>query len=998
MASLDDHPDAAHLDMAILTWGEAIWQRMQGERPGLFHAQHWQGRILEWVMQDPSFKVDLFRFVDVLPTLKTTPQITQHIREYLIKDGRELPGLMHTALKAASNSLTAGLGTRTIKKNVTDMAERFIVGRQADDAVPVLRILHRDGIAFSVDLLGETTSSDVEADQYQARYLALIDRLADETTRWAADAIIDANHLGPIPRANVSIKISALDSQLDAVDPSGSVSRLKDRVLPLFRRAKERGVFLNVDLEQWALHGITYDLFEEMVTHPELRDWPHVGIVVQAYLASARQDLERLLVLARRRGAPLTVRLVKGAYWDYEVVHARQHGYPCPVFTDKATTDANYEQLSGFLLDHVDDLQPAFGSHNLRSLMHVLVLAQELRVPQNAYEIQMLYGMAEPERNVLRALGHRVRVYAPVGELLPGMAYLVRRLLENTSNNGFLRLSHHDHIDLPTLLARPQPHPTETAISGMIPGDLSTPFANCPHLDFTDDKVRQSFAHAIEDVAAALPLHVPRVVNGDIQHTEPALQRYCPSDPHRLVSTVTLATPADADTAVSAAVRAWPSWRDREVAERAQLLENLADRLQADRMRLAALQAFEVAKPWREADADVAEGIDFCRYYARQALADLGPRRLSTMAGEDNVLVYEGRGPAVVIAPWNFPLAILCGMTTASLVTGNTVLIKPAEQSSAVAYAFYQHLLSTGFPPDVAQFLPGKGEVIGSYLVQHPHMAQIAFTGSKEVGLSMIDHAATTKPGQPQVKRVVCEMGGKNAIIVDDDADLDEAVVGVMHSAFGYAGQKCSACSRVIVVGSAYESFVARLVEACRSLLIAPAHTPACRLGPVIDAASQARLHEVIANPGPDATPLYIGESPTDGWYVAPAVFAVQDPTHRLMQDEWFGPILAVMHVENFDEALHVATTSEFALTGAVFSRSPSHLQEAKRRFRVGNLYLNQGSTGAMVQRQPFGGFGMSGIGTKAGGPGYLLHFADPRCMTENTMRRGFTPDVDSVC
>jgi RHH-type proline utilization regulon transcriptional repressor/proline dehydrogenase/delta 1-pyrroline-5-carboxylate dehydrogenase len=986
--------DKARLEAAIVKLGEEVAQRMQGELPGLFDARSWHGRLLAWVMQDPSFKVDMFRFVDVLPVLQTTDQVARHVREYLLKDGRELPGVVNAALKVASHSLTAGLAARAIRKNVTEMAERFIVGQDAPHAVPVLRSLHKEGIGFTVDILGEATISDAEADAYQARYMALMDTLATEVSQWPADEVIDANHLGPLPRTNVSLKVSALAPQLDAVDPVGSVSRLKERVLPLFLQAKEQNVFLNIDLEQWALHGITYDLFEELVSHPELRTWPHVGIVVQAYLKSARQDVERLRALARRRGVPITVRLVKGAYWDYEVVQARQHGHACPVFTDKAATDANYERLSALLLEYLDDLPPAFGSHNLRSVAHAMALARELRVPQQAYEIQMLYGMAEPERRALRAMGYRLRVYAPIGELLPGMAYLVRRLLENTANSGFLRLSFHDGINLPTLLARPQPRQREEATPPQQPGDLSTPFANCPPVDCTDATMRQALARAIDETAATFPRQVPVVIAGQARFGGRTLERPCPSETWWPVATVTLATREDAAAAVTAAAEAWPAWRDRPLTERALLLEKLAERLQADRLQLAALQTFEVGKPWREADADVAEAIDFCRYYARQALRELGPQRLADMSGEDNTLWYEGRGPAVVIAPWNFPLAILCGMATAALVAGNTVVLKPAEQASAVAYALYERMRDVGFPADVVHFLPGIGEEIGSYLVEHPLVAQVAFTGSKTVGLSIVEKAARTHPGQPQVKRVVCEMGGKNAIIVDDAADLDEAVAGVLHSAFGYAGQKCSACARAIVVRAAYAPFVARLVEACRSLTIAPAHLPSCCLGPVIDAEAYQRLREVIAHPGAGAQPLYVGEAPAGGWYIAPAVFAVQDSRHRLMQEELFGPVLAVMQVETFNEALTVAVSTEYALTGAVYSRTPSHLEEAKKRFRVGNLYLNRGCTGALVQRQPFGGFGMSGLGTKAGGPGYLLQFAEPRCVSENTMRRGFTPDV----
>ncbi len=990
-----EHPEEAHLDAEIIKLGEDLWNRLKGEVPGVFNSGYWHGRILEWAMKDPEFKVDLFRFVDVLPMLGKTKQVAQHVQEYLIKKDRDLPGLMSIALKAASAGITADIAARTIRKNVTGMAERFIAGYNAREALPALRKLNKEGLGFTADLLGEATLSHVEAEIYHGRYIDLIDNLSEEVSRWPDDDVQDKNHLGAIPRTNLSMKISAMESQLDPEDAAGSVGRLKDRVLPLFLRAREKNVFVNVDLEQWNLHDITFDLFEEIASHPELKTWPHIGIVVQAYLKSAREDIDRLLSLARSRGAPLSVRLVKGAYWDYEVVHAQQHGYPCPVFTDKATTDASFEQLTIMLLKHSEHLCPAFASHNLRSLAHAVVRAREMKVPERACEIQMLYGMAEPERRVFRSMGHRVRIYVPIGELLPGMAYLVRRLLENTSNTGFLRLSHHEGADIQTLLARPEPLPVEETPLPMKACDLQTPFVNSPHIDFTDRNACETFTRAVSGMESELPLKVPVVISGQKLFSGEIIEHFCPSKKESLVATVSMAGKDDAEEAISAALGAWPSWRELPVEERAMLLEKLADRLEEDRYRLAALQTLEEAKPWREADGDVAEAIDFCRYYARQALVELGPRKQGDIPGEDNILFCEGRGLAVVIAPWNFPLAILCGMTTAALVAGNSVLMKPAEQSSAMAYFLYEHMMDAGFPPDVVHFLPGLGEEIGNYLVEHPMVAMIAFTGSKKVGLSIVEKAARTLPGQPQVKRVVCEMGGKNAIIVDDDADLDQAVVGVVKSAFGYAGQKCSACSRVIIVGTVYETFIKRLVEACRSLIIAPSHLPSCRLGPVIDEEAYDRLIHIIENPGAGADLLYKGEAPPDGFFVPPTVFAVKNPGHRLMQEELFGPVLAVMNVDTYDEALSVASATEFALTGAVYSRSPGHLEQAKRQFRVGNLYLNRGCTGALVHRQPFGGFAMSGIGTKAGGPGYLLNFADPRSITENTMRRGFTPEME---
>ncbi|MDP2345130.1 MAG: proline dehydrogenase family protein [Deltaproteobacteria bacterium] len=999
------------LDQEIQRAGAALFAKMKGETPGVFNKAYWEGAILEWAMKDPAFKVDMFRFVDVFPTLKTKDQVTQHIKEYLLKDGRELPALISTALKAATSGLTAGIAQSTMKGQIEGMANRFIIGKDAKAALPELKKLHKDGIAFTVDLLGEGTVSEDEADVYAKRYLDLIENLAGEVAKFAADDVIDTNHLGPIPRTNVSLKISAMFSQIDPVDTRGSVAALKARVMPLFLRAKEKNVFLNVDLEQWAYHDITYDLFEEIVTSPELRSWPHVGIVIQGYLKSSQRDAERLLSIAKNRGAPITIRLVKGAYWDYETVLAKQQGWESPVFSVKGDTDANYERLSRFLLENFQHLGPAFGSHNLRSLTHAMVLAKELKVPERAVEAQMLYGMAEPERTVFRGLGHRVRVYAPVGELLPGMAYLVRRLLENTSNSGFLKLSHHDNVDVSKLLVRPAGPlaPTEATekmerkpvLNRFVKGDVRTPFANCALADFTLAAQRASFQTAINTVAKRLPIAVPVVVGGDVLQGRPTLVRTSPNANTQKVADVSLASLADVDAAVSKAQAAWPAWRDTPLLApdgkgRAQLLEKLADAMEQDRDNMAALQCHEVGKTWKEADADVAEAVDFCRYYARMSLHELAPKKQGNIFGEDNTLSYEGRGVSVVIAPWNFPLAILCGMATAALVAGNTVVMKPAEQSSAVAFGLYEKMKAVGFPKDVFHFLPGIGEEVGRALVAHIGIAQIVFTGSKAVGLAIVEQAAKTQPGQAQVKRVVCEMGGKNAIIVDDDADLDEAVHGVLKSAFGFAGQKCSACSRVLVVESVADAFTRRLVEAAKSMTAGSGADCGTFLPPVVDEEARARLMKVIENPGAGADKLYIGPTVAGGTHVPAALFAVKDPQHALLHQELFGPVLAVHRVKTFADAVDVANGTEFALTGAVFSRSPAHLELAKQRFRVGNLYLNRGSTGALVERQPFGGFGMSGIGTKAGGPGYLMLFVDPRVVTENTMRRGFTPDLDN--
>jgi len=993
-------PDATDilLERDVQRLGHALHQRLRGKTPGIFETAYWQGLMLDWAMGDPALKTDLFRLVDALPALSSSEQIARHAREYLLAGGRELPTGLGLALRVTENPLAASISAFVIKQNVRRMAGRFIVGHDARHARSKLHKLWDQGFGFTVDLLGEATVNPAESEAYAQRYADLIEFLPGETTGWKASAILDDGPAGFIPRANISLKLSAMDHLLDPADLNGGVGRLLIRVRPLLLRAKELGAFINFDLEQWSLHEITYRLFERIALDPDFSTWPHLGIVVQAYLKNAGQDLDRLLLLSSKRGTPFTVRLVKGAYWDYEVVKAGLHGYPCPVFSQKDHTDANYERLVRRLLDHHATIHAAFGTHNLRTICVALAHAENLGLKPGAFELQMLYGMAEPERDLLRDLGHRVRLYAPVGDLLTGMAYLVRRLLENTANSSFLRLSHHEHIDIDQLMAKPEPPPDEDSAvlerRSRLSANLTVPFQNCPLADFTSSETRAALAQAVAEVEKQMPWQVPVVINGHTRTNGTALFHVTPNLKTRIATSTSTATLEEVGQAVGFAKKAWPAWRDLPLETRAARVNDLGARLEKDRLRLTAMEIHEQAKPWREADADVAEAIDFCRYYARQALIELAPRTQGNLPGEINTLTYEGRGVCAVIAPWNFPLAILCGMTTAALVAGNAVLLKPAEQANAIAFAFHQHALAAGIPSGILAFLPGDGAIVGDALIRHRDVVQIAFTGSREVGTAILRQASEIVPGQEMIKRVVCEMGGKNAIIVDDDADLDEAVTGVIQSAFGYAGQKCSACSRLIIVGGIHENFVHRLRLAVEALVPSSAALADCLLPPVIDEASHGKLWSIINEPGADVRVLHRGRADSTGWFVPPAIFEVSDPRHPLMQREYFGPILTVFAARDFSHALEVANLSDFALTGTVYTRSPRHLDEARKAFRVGNLYLNRPCTGAQVHRQPFGGFKMSGAGTKAGGPGYLLNFAEMRVCTENTMRRGFTPEI----
>lgn len=521
-------------------------------------------------------------------------------------------------------------------------------------------------------------------------------------------------------------------------------------------------------------------------------------------------------------------------------------------------------------------------------------------------------------------------------------------------------------------------------------------FKNEPFTDFATEEARIAFQEALAGVEKRIRAHEyysSAIIEGGERWGEDQFPSLDPSQPSVSLGMVWATTIDDTERALKSLRAYAPTWADTPAEHRCDVIWKVGEIMRSRRMALAALMVREAGKTWTEADGDVAEAIDFCFYYADEMNRLAGLHKTMEVPGEDNFYFYQARGVSAVIAPWNFPLAIACGMTVASLVTGNTTALKPAEQTSIVAFEFANILLEAGVPAHAFAFLPGYGESVGRYLVQSPDVDVICFTGSKAVGLEIMNEAAQVRPGQRSLKKVIAELGGKNAIIVDDDADLDEAIKGVLQSAFGFAGQKCSACSRVIVVGDAYEPFLKRFAEATRDMLTGAASEPSTLLGPVIDEDSRNRLMSSIERAASQATLLCQGRVPEQGYFVPPTVFRDVPTDSFLWKDELFGPVLAVRQAKTFEEALGLANDSLYALTGGLFSRNPSHIKNAYQNFKVGNLYINRKITGALVCRQPFGGGRMSGVGAKAGGPDYLLQFLDPRTITENTMRRGFTPE-----
>ncbi|MEJ2648819.1 MAG: L-glutamate gamma-semialdehyde dehydrogenase [Sedimentisphaerales bacterium] len=510
------------------------------------------------------------------------------------------------------------------------------------------------------------------------------------------------------------------------------------------------------------------------------------------------------------------------------------------------------------------------------------------------------------------------------------------------------------------------------------------PFQNEPTADVKREHFKTEFPKAIANVRKQVPRICPLFINGKEVSTNDTMTSVNPANPEEIIGQIHQAGKEEVDHAIAAAKSAFQTWQEVPSEQRAQYLIKAAEIARKRIYQLCAWQVLEVGKQWDQAYNDVTEGIDFFEYYARHSVRMGEPQRLGSAKGEINLYLYEPKGIAAVIAPWNFPFAISAGMASAAIVTGNCVVYKPSGLSSVVGHNLVEIFEEAGLPQGVFNYIPGRGSVIGDHIIEHPDISLIAFTGSVETGTRIIEKAAKVQPDQANVKKIISEMGGKNAIVIDEDIDIDYAVPHVLYSAFGFQGQKCSACSRLIIHEAIYDEFVESLVKSASEMKIGPAEDSSNVMGPVVNSSAQEKILEYIEIGKKEGSLLYQSETPKgNGFYVPITIIENITPKSRIAQEEIFGPVLAVMKVKDFDQAIEWALSTRFALTGGVFSKNPDHLEYARKKFRVGNLYLNRNCVGAMVEKQPFGGARMSGVGTKAGGPDYLLHFVDPRTITE---------------
>jgi RHH-type proline utilization regulon transcriptional repressor/proline dehydrogenase/delta 1-pyrroline-5-carboxylate dehydrogenase len=947
-------------------------------------------RLMAACMANSELRTQLLRFIDVFPALKTNQSITHHFLSYVGPFRKYFPAPIKQVLVLAYLPFAHQLVGPLIKKFVRLFAKRFIVDSADWGKISQIgQTLQNQGYEITWDLLGEEVLTAEEAEIFKNRYLELIRRLG----------------AAPIPEGfsrNISIKLSSLVPKMtwDAIKWEECANRITLLFSELLRAGMENNVTINVDMEQYAVRDLTMEIFKRTLERKEFSQIKRVGIVVQAYLEDSEQLLDELLDWIRLNKVPVTIRLVKGAYWDYEVINAQEQCWPIPVIVKKQKTDERFRQLAEKILKAQKAgvrVMFACASHNLDDISFVMSLLDNLGLDRTGNEFQVLYGMGDQIREAILENGHLIRIYVPCGEPIAGMAYLVRRLLENTSQQSFLGTNFIRKTGgkkMTEKTAKEETPPVNQLAK------IPAPYRREALTDFSVPENRAAMQKAIRKISDERGRNYPLIIDNKRILTKSVIVSENPANalPGYVVGWVSKAEKNHAEQAMNEAQKTFNDWSNLPVFERARLLMNAADLIKEQRFELAALQTLEASKTWKEADADIAEAIDFLRYYAYSALRLMPLSPTEKLSGETNEYGYRGRGVTVVISPWNFPMAIATGMCAAALVTGNTVVFKPASSTPIIGYKIVELLLQAGIPEGVINFIPGSGNALGELLVKHPYTTNILFTGSKKIGFQLIKWAAEADfEQQTHYRRVIAEMGGKNAIIVDETADLDQAVLATVKSAFGYQGQKCSACSRVIVLESVYDEFVKRLIGATATLKVGDPRFPDIDLGAVIDKAAWTTIRHLIEIGRSEARLIYqtdVSSLEKFGYFIGPTIFTDVNPNSVLAQEEIFGPVLSVLRAQTFEQALEIANHSRYHLTGGVFTRTDEHLAMAKKKFLAGNLYLNRGITGAVVGRQPFGGFGASGTGPKAGGPDYLLPLMESITITENLTRRGFSPEL----
>lgn len=910
----------------------------------------------------------------------------------VVRSDTDAKGAAVSALRRLVAKSGEPLIRRAVRRAVEILGRQFVLGCDIDAALRRGKALEAKGYLLSYDMLGEAAHTEADASRYFERYMAAI-----EAVGVSAGVLENAHPKHLMQRPGVSIKLSALHPRFEAGKEARLVDELVPRVMQLVKAAQHRGLPVTFDMEEQDRLGPSLDVFGRVFLSPDLANWNGLGIAVQAYSKRAVPVLRWLRQLARQGGRIIPVRLVKGAYWDSEIKWAQQRGWEnYPVFTRKLHTDVSYLACARLLLSDPQVFYPQFATHNAATLAAVHVAAGN-----QAVEYQRLHGMGETLYDQVigpKKLDRSCRIYAPVGGHQDLLAYLVRRLLENGANTSFVN----QMGDVATPVDEIVADPVGAAEADRAKG-LSQQWRTVPQpiaiyaperlassgLALSERTVRDTL---LGEMSAALsnPFAVGPVVAGKTLLDGGAeVDRFCPHDFRALLGTLAPTTDAHIEDALAAATGNAHRWQVRDVEERAAMLELAADRLEKQRARFMAVLVREAGKTLHAAHDEVREAVDFLRFYASEARRQMSePVSLKSPTGETNTLSLHGRGPFAVICPWNFPLAIAVGQASAALVTGNPVVLKPAEQTPIIGHLTVELLHGAGVPVDVLHLLPGDGGV-GAKLVGDPRVCGVAFTGSQETAWAIQMDLARRRSA---IVPFIAETGGVNAMIADSTSLPEQVVRDCVRSAFDSAGQRCSAARVLFVQNDVADRTFEMLAGSVAMLDLGDPMDYATDIGPVIDEVAQDGLeaHKLhMRRVGREVVDAVLPEPCRDGNYVAPAVYELDRVD--VIEGEMFGPLLHVVRYQggHLDKVVSAINGMGYGLTLGLHSRLDSVADQVARDAKVGNLYVNRDQVGAVVGVQPFGGEGLSGTGPKAGGPNYLMRFMTERVRSTDITATG---------
>lgn len=889
--------------------------------------------------------------------------------------------------KKTLDSLLAKVGEpfiyRAMMQAMRIISKQFILGETIEDALHNAKTFKDKQYSVSYDMLGEGARTSQDAEKYFKAYKDAIAAIA-ETTKKSDDN-----------RSGISVKLSALYPRFEFSQKDRCFPALTEKLLDLAQDAARHNLSLIIDAEEHERLHLSLDIIKRVFSHRSLKDWDGFGLAVQAYRKDALIIIDHLIETAEKEGKKLHIRLVKGAYWDTEIKQAQIKGLKdYPVYTRKANTDLSYLACAKKLLDNRDLFYPLFATHNAQTAAAILEMAGK---KQNDFCLQRLHGMGDALFDIIQEDNEiPISLYAPVGikrELLP---YLVRRLLENGANNSFVHQVHDTNIPIKNLIAHPIAsairHKTKKHDKIPMPEDLyGENRKNSSGIDLSIPDIQEPFLTQLGYYEGYTAFKAQPLIGGEIYTTHTQVQIRNPSNWKTIIGEAEFADTHTIELAFKTAKEGFETWSEETAEKRAQALEHYADLLEQHRIEFISLCIKEAGKTIQDSIAEVREAIDFCRYYAAQGRYNFAEKGIFLPApdGEENRMLLQGRGIFICISPWNFPLAIFTGQIAAALMAGNSVIAKPAEQTPLIAMKATQLMHEAGIHPNALNLLPGDGQT-GATLIEHKDVAGVAFTGSTKVA-HLINRALAIKNGP--IIPFIAETGGQNALISDSSALAEQLVDDVITSAFGSAGQRCSALRVLFLQQDCAEKIIEMISGAMQELRIDNPKYLSTDIGPLIETEAQEHLTRHVASLGAFAKKL--GETPFDkqlaaqGYFFPPSMYEIKDMDS--LTEEVFGPVLHVIRyrTSEIDDVIKMINETGYGLTLGIHTRIEEKAKKIMRSVRAGNIYLNRSIVGAIVGSQPFGGEGLSGTGPKAGGPLYLPRFATERTISTNSMASG---------